>query len=339
MSTARRIALPLLALALAAAPADASLRAYWNFDGCTLTDGVATRNLSMHGSPACVTGVLGNAWSLDGISQYLDRANETYFAPGSAAFSVAAWAKRSNPADTTGAIVSWYRCGANPSCGTIDSGLWALWDLSGHAAWDLRDDAVTALTLRDSTVNIGDGQWHLLVGTLNASHTLSALYVDGTLRKSKAIAMTSISGSPPLEIGRWFRTGWGTPDSYYAGAIDEVRIYDEELTPAAVAALYAARAGVAPGTSGASLTLDRIAPNPVRASSVRVEFSLVADAPAQVELLDLLGRRVATERVANPTAGRHTVTFDGHGAFPPGVYLVRVSQGAATTSRRVTLLR
>ncbi len=46
----------------------------------------------------------------------------------------------------------------------------------------------------------------------------------------------------PLEIGRMFRQGWGQPGNYFPGSIDEVRIYDTELSATAIEALYTGNA-------------------------------------------------------------------------------------------------
>jgi hypothetical protein len=336
----RALASALLAL-LTPCAAHASLIDYWSFDGCTSTDAVGGQDLTKSGGPVCATGAVGQAWVLDGVTSFLERGAASALAIGSRPWSVAAWMRLDGDTTAAHAMVAWYRCGANPLCNTFDSALWSIWDLKGHAYWDVRDDALHDYDLTDSTVALGDHQWHLVVGTLSAAHDSLHLYVDGVHRGGRAVTIGTLTGSPPLEIGRWYRVGWAQPDYYFPGAIDEVRIYDEELSRAAVASLYAARVAgvpVAPG-AGTGLALERVAPNPVRASRLSLAFTAAGGAPVRVELLDVLGRTVMSRVFDALADGRHELTLDGHGTFPPGVYLVRVRQGAASVSRRVTVLR
>ncbi len=320
--------------------ARASLVAYWSFDGCSTTDAVASHDLSTGGSPVCASGVLGTAWTLDGSSQYFERVDAA-FSPGARPWTVTAWV-RSN-ADTTlnHVIVAWYRCGATPECHDYDAALWSLFDVHGRTQWDVRDDNGSDNYLIDSTVAIADHRWHFVVGTMSAAHDTIELYVDGVRRKAKATAMTTVTGTPPIEIGRWYRTGWGSPDYYYDGTIDEVRICDERLSASAIAALYAAGTASVPGRSagGTMLTLDRLAPNPVRGASVRLAFTTADATPVRVTVLDVTGRRVSERVLELASAGPHTLELDGGAVSAPGVYLVQLAQGATTVSRRVTVLR
>src|SRR5215510_2451873 len=83
-----------LVLLLVPFTASASLIGYWSFDGCTTTDASGhAANLTPHGSPACVPGRFGNAWSFDGVTQYLERGFDPIFTPGARSWTVAAWEK------------------------------------------------------------------------------------------------------------------------------------------------------------------------------------------------------------------------------------------------------
>lgn len=79
-------------------------------------------------------------------------------------------------------------------------------------------------------------------------------------------------------------------------------------------------------------------PNPARSADLRVAFALPISAPARLELLDLNGRRVIVRDVGVLGAGRHTIDLvQGH-LVPPGLYWVRLAQGANRQSKRVAVL-
>jgi hypothetical protein len=75
-------------------------------------------------------------------------------------------------------------------------------------------------------------------------------------------------------------------------------------------------------------------PNPFT-DGTTVRFDLPDDAHARVEVLDVLGRRVALLADEVFEAGRHAVSWSGSGV-PGGVYVVRLTSGSAVTAVRVT---
>jgi subtilisin family serine protease len=104
----------------------------------------------------------------------------------------------------------------------------------------------------------------------------------------------------------------------------------------AYASVLSAAAGVAPA-GGARAAALKCWPNPARGA---VTFAIVSTGggPAVLDVLDLQGRRVWSAR----SAGTGTVSWDGRDGrgtrLPAGVYLARLTDGAATRSGRVLLL-
>jgi hypothetical protein len=115
--------------------------------------------------------------------------------------------------------------------------------------------------------------------------------------------------------------------------------------------------------TGHDITLCRFetsaaAPDPVIASGLRLDaspspaagrvdlaFDLAQPTPAQLEIFDALGRRVARwaiDPLGMGAAGARTIRWDGHDAsgrrVPPGVYQARLSSGSARASARVVLI-
>ncbi len=87
----------------------------------------------------------------------------------------------------------------------------------------------------------------------------------------------------------------------------------------------------------AGLALEPVRPNPLAGSPLTIGFALPAAAPAQLELVDAAGRRVAGREVGSLGAGRHAVRLGDGGRIGRGVYLVRLTQGGRTLVRKVAV--
>ena len=95
---------------------------------------------------------------------------------------------------------------------------------------------------------------------------------------------------------------------------------------------------VVPGVSTA-FALEGVRPNPSRGEPLTVSFVLPSGEPARLELMDVSGRRVLGREVGALGAGRHVVDLAGEGRLPPGLYLVRIAQGANMRTARVVVLK
>jgi hypothetical protein len=93
-------------------------------------------------------------------------------------------------------------------------------------------------------------------------------------------------------------------------------------------------------SDGGSLgfALEGVRPNPTRGNGLNVAFTLPTGATAALELLDVSGRRVLSREVGSLGAGRHTVNLAGGRKVAPGLYWVRLSQGANRRSTRVAVI-
>jgi hypothetical protein len=79
-------------------------------------------------------------------------------------------------------------------------------------------------------------------------------------------------------------------------------------------------------------------PNPAR-TDLTVSFSLPAGAHGRLEMVDLLGRRVADRGLEDFGPGTHQVTLFDHRALPPGVYLLRLECGGELRLAKVAVVR
>jgi hypothetical protein len=87
-----------------------------------------------------------------------------------------------------------------------------------------------------------------------------------------------------------------------------------------------------------AFTLDPVSPNPVRGSSLAISFTLPRSAPAQLDLLDIAWRSVASRPIVGVGPGRQTFDLGSAAGLHPGLYWVRLRQGSATRVTRVVLL-
>ncbi|NOT33095.1 MAG: T9SS type A sorting domain-containing protein [Candidatus Eisenbacteria bacterium] len=93
-----------------------------------------------------------------------------------------------------------------------------------------------------------------------------------------------------------------------------------------------------PSEAALSFALDPVRPNPSRASTLTFRLALPGTAPAQLELLDVSGRRVAEREVGSLGAGRHTVALGAGLQLAPGVYMARLRAGSSVRVARVVVL-
>jgi flagellar hook assembly protein FlgD len=83
-------------------------------------------------------------------------------------------------------------------------------------------------------------------------------------------------------------------------------------------------------------------PNPVAASSI-ITFSLPEATTVELAIYDVFGRRVAVLADGRLEAGQHSRAWDGRTdkgrRVSPGVYLVRMSTGEFSATRKAVVLK
>ncbi len=141
--------------------------------------------------------------------------------------------------------------------------------------------------------------------------------------------------------GPWRTIGTCTPD-----AADRVRFIDRDVAPGKgygyrVAFTFRGRPVVSEERwvvvpADVALAVGEAQPNPSR-GALAITVTLPSSAPASLELLDPAGRRVRSIAVA-ARAGRQTVVVAAP-ETPPGLYWVRVRQGAQVATSRITIVK
>ena len=178
------------------------------------------------------------------------------------AFSLSLWVKpttgKSFWAITKGAV-------GGSSDREIFFGLWS----SGVVAWQLSGDGSGTRYLQqydgvDRSATLADGNWHHLAATYDGSAAASGLtwYLDGTphtgSRSSSVFpAYTSLNDSgDEVRIG-----GWEGNSNTFIGYIDEVSIWDKELSSGDVTDIYNSGTPTDISTSGSLLSWWRMGDN------------------------------------------------------------------------------
>ena len=79
---------------------------------------------------------------------------------------------------------------------------------------------------------VADGTWHHVAGVYDGATV--TLYVDGAFDRVVSVAVGSLETSNGLRFGE----NWELGHSYFAGDLDEVRLYDRALDASEILDLY-----------------------------------------------------------------------------------------------------
>ena len=204
---------------------------HWTFDGPTIS-GTTVKDVSGNSNngtlvngPTTIAGVLGQALSFNGTSQYVNVPSTASFDVSS--LTLAGWVKLSS--NTDGEIIEW--------------------DIPGYERWAIRSDrggsgyfnfvtntsggfnVLNSITTTASSV----GKWIYVVGTFDGQ--FSRIYINGALQNTY-----NYGGPVTLDNGNGYPLGIGTDPinggPYLSGSIDDVRIYNRALPASQITQLY-----------------------------------------------------------------------------------------------------
>jgi len=137
-----------------------------------------------------------------------------------------------------GAVSLWFKTGTNAT-GSINGSLVAKTNGYSNGYWFTKYNNKLRISLFGTSglemvgnKTITDNVWHHAVANWT-SDTLS-IYIDGLLDKSQSYAFSFTTAANPLYIARMSSTGEG----YFAGQMDDVRIYNYALTDEQIKILY-----------------------------------------------------------------------------------------------------
>jgi len=194
--------------------ADPDLVAYWRFDetsGTTASDSSGNgHDGTIMGDPQWVPGKLGGALEFDGSGDYVDCGSSPDFEIA-VNITIACWIKVDVFDKTWQAIIT-----------TSDSS-WRVHrsSSSNNIAWGSSGLSPTDLT---GTTDVSTGDWFHIAAVYNGAQKL--LYINGNLDASSDSTGNITASSVPVYIGE----NSGATGRFWAGLIDDVRIYKRALT-------------------------------------------------------------------------------------------------------------
>jgi hypothetical protein len=149
-------------------------------------------------------------------------------------FSVAAWFKTSTDFLGDSIIVTKGGLGSDTAGQNMNYGLWMTSTEKVKAGFETGTGVDQYVT---SVNSYNDGQWHYAVVTNDGSNII--LYIDGIQVATKALAGASPenTGTKPVRVGANARVT--PPGNFFTGEIDEVRIWNDDLTAQQISDAFA----------------------------------------------------------------------------------------------------
>lgn len=201
---------------------------------------------TMSGSPAKAAGKIGQGLRFDGNDDYIVLANESNFDfDRDDPFSMAVWLK-STPGDTSIQQIIGKAADYTPYAGIhlfknyddVNSTRAGSLSFVINSAWG---DDNRLWVYATAATPINDGNWHYYIITYNGSSSTSGMkiYQDGSLLATSAKGSLSNSILNDIAVGIGAR-GDGSPQYHenFNGIMDDVRIYNRELSASEVKLLY-----------------------------------------------------------------------------------------------------
>jgi hypothetical protein len=171
-----------------------------------------------------------------------------------------------------------------------------------------------------------------------------ALMSAGTIANLSDAALQPNTGDPTemLAIGPMQLPAIGDSAEVafaYVGGADVPSLQQHARSAQALAdhGYNVALVDVPPVQAGARLAI-RPAANPMSRTRIGFLVELPAAGDVRIELLDISGRRVASQRIGTLSAGPHEIEFTPSHPLSPGVYLVRLVQARGMVTTRVVSL-
>lgn len=227
-----RLTLPLLVAGLMCLPGDirsATLIGHWAFDeaaGDTAQDGSALHNAGLiHDAARVSVGIRGGALAFDGSSSHVQIPHLAAY-NDTGGISVEAWIRMEpEQAWTYPCVLD--KSHRGPDEPPFNTG-YALQD-PGNRTLSFAVCGGSSCSWATSGTAVNDGTWHFVAGTISAEESLLRFYLDGVLTEESPFSGPIGVNDGDMFIGRHYLLG-----RYFAGLIDEVKVFSGALTPAEV---------------------------------------------------------------------------------------------------------
>ena len=232
-------------------PPPSGMVAWYTGDG-TANDYFGNNNGSPQNGAAFATGMVGQAFSLNGINQSVTLpvnliSYPTMGATGTQPLSVDAWFQTT----AGGVILSQQGAGDTPVA--VPGSVPAIYVGTDGFLYTEVFWKGAAAPVSSAPVKVNDGAFHLVAVTYDGS--METVYLDGKVIGSAAFTQVGYAARYQYQIGTGNTAGWPAGNGgsfYFKGLIDEVEFFNRALTPSDIGAiLNAGSAGKCKVSSGA----------------------------------------------------------------------------------------
>jgi hypothetical protein len=252
-----------------------------------------------------------SAYSLNGTNSYIDLGSNINYS----SHSFTCWARRDSVAGTV--LVS-----------KINNGPYDMQN-SEYSINVFTVGTGTAWNGVNSTSSIVDySQWNCYVVTYDSISNEAKMYVNGIADSSFVGVYSDVSNTPIYIGARPYWVGTGGPAFFFAGAIDEVNIYNRVLSQHEVDSLCP---NLSVGILNTAESTTNIFPNPF-SSSCTIEFDHPLNEACLV-LYSSLGAEVRS--IANVSGESIILTRDG---LPSGIYFIHLFQDGCIVERKKVVI-
>jgi hypothetical protein len=212
----------------ACTPPPPQMVSWWPGDGNAndIQDG---NNGTLQGGATFASGLVGQAFSLNGVDSYIDIPHNDNLNP-TGPFSVDAWVN-ANPSQSYPQVLI-----IDKSHGFTDSAGWAIQTNPDGTAcffYGLGGGCCTNFIGPCTQASILDGQWHHLAGVWTG--TVIQIYEDAVLQNTVNSTALPVNNNRDVHFGMAW--GGGTPTRFFHGLVDEVEIFNRALSAGEIQAI------------------------------------------------------------------------------------------------------
>ncbi len=194
------------------------------------------------------------------------------------------------------------------------------------------------LILESSTV-LDVGKWYFIATYYNSNTGEAALFINGRLEDKIIEPLTLDTNELGMLLGA-SQDHLGEQDStaYFAGCLDDIRIFNRGLTAREIEAFFLEGS---PSTSKVD-ELKQNFPNPFNPETT-ITYVLSSAAHVRVNVYNIRGQEVRSLLDESQPRGTHSVRWDGNDKagreVSSGVYVYRVRAGGQGRSRKMLLIK
>ena len=207
----------------ACTPPASGLVGWWSAEGSAL-DSYGTNDGVLLNGAGYTNGEAGQAFNLDGVSQYVQVPDSPNWNFGANGFTIELWTKFNSVGGTQVLVAH--------DTGKFNQNKWNFWLNNGALQLEMYDTAAGDTIVGTGAFFPVSGQWYHLAVTRNG--TLFSFYINGILRSSSVNSVTVPVATAPLTFG----SSEGL--FYMAGEEDEISIYNRGLGASDIQAIFSA---------------------------------------------------------------------------------------------------